>query len=173
MPAKLKVFRTTIGFHDAYVAAPSRAAALRAWGSSTDLFAMGAAEEVIEPALMKAPLANPGVIVKQSRGSTAEHMASASASSPNSAKAPKARAITPKPLPSRRNLDAAETKLADAEVKFERIKDELDDEAARLATRRRAIEHEHRTRIQGLKDDRDKEAEAHRDLLDRWRAEET
>ena len=84
--AKLKVFRTTIGFHDAYVAAPSRAAALRAWGASTDLFAMGAAEEVIEPALMKAPLAHAGSIIKQSRGSTAEHMATASASAPSSLK---------------------------------------------------------------------------------------
>ena len=36
--AKLKVFRTAIGFHDAYVASPSRAAALRAWGADTDLF---------------------------------------------------------------------------------------------------------------------------------------
>ena len=39
--AKLKVFRTPIGFHDAYVAAPSRAAALRAWGADTDLFSTG------------------------------------------------------------------------------------------------------------------------------------
>jgi hypothetical protein len=29
--AKLKVFRTPIGFHDAYVAAPSKKAALAAW----------------------------------------------------------------------------------------------------------------------------------------------
>jgi hypothetical protein len=29
--AKLKVFRTPIGFHDAYVAAPSQKAALEAW----------------------------------------------------------------------------------------------------------------------------------------------
>ena len=30
---KLKVYRTPIGFHDAYVAAPSQKAALDAWGS--------------------------------------------------------------------------------------------------------------------------------------------
>lgn len=29
---KLKVYRTPIGFHDAYVAAPSQKAALKAWG---------------------------------------------------------------------------------------------------------------------------------------------
>jgi hypothetical protein len=53
---KLKVFRTVSGFHDAYVAVPSRAAALRAWGASTDLFGMGAAEEVKDPKFMKAAL---------------------------------------------------------------------------------------------------------------------
>ena len=68
---KLKVFRTTIGFHDAYVATPSRAAALRAWGATTDLFAMGAAEEVTEADLIARPLADPGNIIKQSRGTPA------------------------------------------------------------------------------------------------------
>ena len=72
---KLKVFRTRIGFHDVCVAAPSRAAALRAWGSTTDLFAMDAAEEVTEPALMKKSLADPGNVIKHLRGSGADHMA--------------------------------------------------------------------------------------------------
>ena len=41
MPAarKLQVFRTAIGFDDALVAAPSRKAALTAWGAEKDLFA--------------------------------------------------------------------------------------------------------------------------------------
>lgn len=56
---KLKVFRATIGFHDAYVTTPSRAAALRAWGASTDLFTMGAAEEVTEANLLTQLLAAP------------------------------------------------------------------------------------------------------------------
>lgn len=43
---KLKVFRTSIGFHDAYVSAPSRKAALEAWGAGKDLFAIGSAELV-------------------------------------------------------------------------------------------------------------------------------
>ena len=45
MTRKLKVFRTPIGFHDAYVAAPSQKAALQAWGTDTDLFARGVALE--------------------------------------------------------------------------------------------------------------------------------
>ncbi len=68
MARKLKVFRTIAGFHDAYVAAPSRAAALRAWGATTDLFAMDAAEEVTDPELMKEALADPGVVTRKSRG---------------------------------------------------------------------------------------------------------
>lgn len=77
MPRQLKVFRTMAGFHDAYVAAPSRTAALRAWGATTDLFAMDAAEEVTDPRLMKEALKEPGVVVRKSRGSDAEHMAAA------------------------------------------------------------------------------------------------
>ena len=110
---KLKVFRTTIGFHDAYVATPSRAAALRAWGATTDLFDMGAAEEVTEAHLIAKPLADPGIIIKQSRGTPAEHMA---ASQPSPAKgrsglktAQKRAAL--KPMPSRAKLDAADEPL--------------------------------------------------------------
>lgn len=72
---KLKVFRTPIGFHDAYVAAPSQKAALEAWGSDADLFARGSAEEVTDPELMKAPLESPGTIVKVLRGTKAEQLA--------------------------------------------------------------------------------------------------
>jgi predicted nucleic acid-binding Zn-ribbon protein len=45
---KLKVFRTPIGFHDAYVAAPSQKAALEAWGADSNIFAQGIAEQVTE-----------------------------------------------------------------------------------------------------------------------------
>lgn len=75
MPRKLKVFRTAVGFRDAYVAAPSRAAALRAWGTSKDLFARGAAEEVSDPALAEAALAASGDIVYRTRGSLEEQVA--------------------------------------------------------------------------------------------------
>lgn len=65
--AKLKVFRTPAGFHDAYVAAPSQKAALAAWGSSANLFARGLAEEVTDPALSAAPLERPGEIIRVAR----------------------------------------------------------------------------------------------------------
>src|SRR3990170_1546630 len=68
MPRKLKVFRTATGFHDAYVAAPSRKAALAAWGADADLFARGVAEQVTEPKLTAGPLERPGEVIKVSRG---------------------------------------------------------------------------------------------------------
>ncbi|GAC1576751.1 MAG: hypothetical protein NVS3B5_08470 [Sphingomicrobium sp.] len=171
--AKLKVFRTTIGFHDAYVAAPSRAAALRAWGATTDLFAMAAAEEVIEPALMKKPLADPGRIVKKSRGTAADHMAVQVSKPPGHGQTTrsKAKPPKPKPLPSRQKLDAADKRLTDAKATLGRAKQKLDDEQARLASRRRTVEHEHQTRIATLQKERDREEELHREALDRWRAE--
>jgi len=72
---KLKVYRTPIGFHDASVAAPSQKAALEAWGSDSDLFARGSAEQVTDPELMKAPLEKPGEVIKSPRGTRREHLA--------------------------------------------------------------------------------------------------
>ncbi|RZM24604.1 MAG: hypothetical protein EOP67_46290 [Sphingomonas sp.] len=72
---KLKVYRTAAGFHDAYVAAPSQKAALAAWGSEHDLFARGIAELVTDADLAAEPLASPGVVIKRSRGTTAEQIA--------------------------------------------------------------------------------------------------
>src|SRR4051794_12137810 len=78
MARALKVYRTPIGFHDAYVAASSQAAALKAWGTDRNLFARGAAEIVTDPALTEAPLADPGKVIKRLRGSADEQMAAAS-----------------------------------------------------------------------------------------------
>jgi len=74
MPRRLKVFRTTIGFHDAYVAAPSRKAALAAWGATKDLFAMEAAEEVTDTELMEEPLAHPSQVIQKVRGSLEQQL---------------------------------------------------------------------------------------------------
>src|SRR6187455_2928850 len=107
---KLKVFRTPIGFHDAYVAAPSRKAALAAWGSDADLFARGVAEEVTDSKLAKEPLAHPGEVIRLSRGDLPAHLKAlpkrkrAKAEPPE----PKAKPRKPKPPPKRDKVDAAE-----------------------------------------------------------------
>jgi hypothetical protein len=74
---RLKVYCTPIGFHDALVAAPSQKAALEAWGASTNLFARGLAETVTDRALAEPALAEPGKVIKVSRGSKAEQLRAA------------------------------------------------------------------------------------------------
>lgn len=90
MPAKLKVFRTPIGFHDAYVAAPSQKAALAAWGADADLFARGLAEQVTDPELAAAALADPGKVIRVPRGSASEHLAEAARTQPRRTRRPAA-----------------------------------------------------------------------------------
>lgn len=53
MARALKVYRTPIGFHDAYVAAPSQKAALAAWGTKKNLFARGDAGIVTDAKLSR------------------------------------------------------------------------------------------------------------------------
>ena len=43
MPRTMKVYQAQIGFYDLIVAAPSQAAALRAWGIHLNMFADGSA----------------------------------------------------------------------------------------------------------------------------------
>lgn len=148
MPRALKVFRTAIGFHDAYVAAPSRKAALAAWGTDKDLFARGAADVVDDPALIAAPLAHPGEVIRVLRGSPAEHV-KALGTMPKKAKAPppapNARAAPRRarpPEPSRDEVRFAEAALAGAEQRRrERVADLSAREKA-LAAERKRVERE-------------------------------
>jgi hypothetical protein len=134
MARKLKVYRTPIGFHDAYVAAPTQKAALEAWGTETNLFARGFAEIVEDPELSAEPLAHPGKVVKLARGTAAEHLnalpqepkrkaRTLKASEPPDAKS-RARA---QPEPSRKRMEAVEQALTDMEIRHQR--DERDQEA--------------------------------------------
>jgi len=73
--AKLRVYCTPAGFHDAFVAAPSQKAALEAWRAKTNLFAQSAAHLVSDERLTKAPLQHPGEVIKVLRGSDPEQLA--------------------------------------------------------------------------------------------------
>ena len=173
--AKLKVFRTASGFHDSYVAVPSRAAALRAWGAASDLFSMGAAEQVTDPKLMAEPLANPGVVIKRARGTAAEHLAASPAAKPRkagraaAAKPPKPKRI--KPRPSRTRLDAADKKLAEAKARHDRARDAIDAEIARLEERKRKLRQDYEAEAGKLQAIRDKAEEAYEQAADQWRAQ--
>ena len=143
---KLKVFVTPIGFHDAYVAAPSQKAALEAWGADSNIFAQGIAEQVTDPKLMEEPLASPGKVIKRVRGSADEHFAELDRAAPKqkaakeSGKVVQLKPKKPKPKPSRDELDAAEEALEKAEKKQCKKLREIDQELQALERKRRELQ---------------------------------
>ena len=146
---KLKVFVTPIGFHDAYVAAPSQKAALEAWGADSNIFAQGIAEQVTDPKLMEEPLANPGKVIKRVRGSADEHFAELDRAAPKKKAEKKSGRVVelkPKkagPKPSRSALDAAEGALEKSEKKQRKKLRAIDDELQALERKRRELQRKH------------------------------
>jgi hypothetical protein len=176
VPKKLKVYRTAIGFHDAYVAATSQKAALQAWGVHNDLFVGGFAEQVTDPTLSEEPLAKPGQVIKRARGSEAEHLASLSASPPKPPAKPGNRApALPKPVrklpprPSPEKLDAAEQALRAAQVRQEMEMDTLRQEEARIQKEQEALGRKHRGETRSLEEAVEKARRAHDAAMERWR----
>ena len=118
--SRLKVFQAQLGFFDSVVAAPSQAAALRAWGIHQNLFADGRASIADDPQAVAAALAYPEVPLKRAVGS-ADAFGLESARLPTVPDAPKTPAATPKtkakpaaarrPAADRSGLDAAEAAL--------------------------------------------------------------
>ena len=167
--AKLKVFRTPIGFHDAYVAAPSQKAALAAWGSDADLFARGVAELVTDDALTAEPLAHPGEVIRRLRGTAAEQLAAAPPREKRPA--PKAAAqARPAPRPDRKDLDAAEAAVAQAEQRHRVTEEQLAAEERALAERRRTLRADWAAARDRLEAERDAAAARYADAVAAWRA---
>jgi hypothetical protein len=174
-PKKLKVFRTPIGFHDAYVAAPSQKAALEAWGAGSNLFAQGAAEVVTDAKLTKAPLARPGEVVRVLRGSEAEQIRALG-------QARKAKGDRPSPGPARKRegrkaraprprsaaVDRAEQAIARAEERHRAALDKLRDQALALDKRRRELEREQRGELEKLRRTADEERSRYRAAMSEW-----
>lgn len=119
---KLKVFQAQFGFYDTVVAAPSQAAALRAWGTHQNLFASGEAKITTDAAAVAAATAHPEIPLRRAVGST-DAFALEPTNLPKVPDAPKKAAgaakAASKPKPSkpdrppadRSKLDAAETAL--------------------------------------------------------------
>lgn len=178
--AKLKVFRTPIGFHDAYVAAPSQKAALQAWGSERDLFARGVAERVDDPELAKEPLAHPGEVIRRSRGSAAEQIAALGkapkrrvrpqepAQQPSRRPATK-RPAKPQPRPDRAPLERAEAALAEADARQRKELAELEKREAALAKERERAEKRHAAEIMQLERTADRARERYERAMRDWR----
>jgi hypothetical protein len=117
---KLKVFQAQFGFYDTVVAAPSQAAALRAWGTHQNLFASGEATLTTDEAAIRAAIAHPETPLRRAVGST-DAFALEPTSLPKVPNVPKTAATKPavKPKPAapprpaadRSKLDSAETAL--------------------------------------------------------------
>ncbi len=144
---KLKVFQAQFGFFDTVVAAPSQAAALRAWGTHQNLFASGEARVATDAAAAAAALAHPETPLRRAVGSGDPYQLEPK-SLPKVPDAPKPKSARPaakaepaaaaEPAPDRRRLDAAEAalrKLNEArkreEADFRRRQDALDKETAK------------------------------------------
>jgi hypothetical protein len=140
----LKVFQAQFGFYDTVVAAPSQAAALRAWGVHQNLFTDGQARISDDARAVEAALAHPETPLRRALGSR-EAFSLAPGGLPIIPDAPKkpgvrarkASAEQRKPPADRSALDACEAALKaldDArtreEAGFRRRRDDLDADIA-------------------------------------------
>jgi hypothetical protein len=174
--SRLKVFRTPIGFHDAYVAAPSQKAALEAWGSESNLFASGAAEQVSGAALTKVPLSRPGEVIKVLRGSKAEQVAALGEvairkKETGSIKSGATKAEKkPKPeKPSREALDEAEEQVETLRRAQAKELGEIDAEIAQLERRRRELQRQQGRELGELEEKAERERARYERQMDAWR----
>ena len=163
MPPRLKVFQAHLGFFDTVVAAPSRAAALKAWGSRQDLFRDGQAKPASDADAITAALAKPGIVLRRPIGTGGPFSENpglpqvpkapkkapekkpaqkpSSVASKGKAARPSERAArtrqepAPPPPPDRSALDAAEKAIADLKQEQERV-------LAGLAKRKAALDEE-------------------------------
>jgi colicin import membrane protein len=193
MPLRLKTYVTTSGFFELAVAAPSMKAALEIWGAGRDLFQRGYAQETSDPAIVKAALAKPGVVLQRGVGASGvftEHAELPDVSTwdrpAKSVKAPRA--------PAPRKTEAAEPKAEPAAQRtaaqlYEAAQKKREREAARIeASQRKARERQereiekaeaaliaareaHQERVSAIEDERAKLDRRAQDEDERWRTE--
>ena len=136
---KLKVFEAQIGFYDTVVATPSRAAALRAWGTRQDLFANGQARVSNDVHAAAVAIENPEKPLRRALGSKEPYslmpaeLPTIPAVAHERQRPGKKKVGEPKPLVDRSALDAAENHLRDLveaqskeEANFQKEADALD-----------------------------------------------
>jgi hypothetical protein len=153
---RLKVFCATSGFHDSIVAAPSRPAALKAWGARTDLFSMGVAKQVTDPKIAKKALARPGEVIRINRSGGEEV--------PTPKKKPRAAAKRP----SRTKLTAAEERLAELDKKQQQEREATERELKALEAKRDQLDKRH-AKARSAAEEKVEEARAdYESALDDW-----
>jgi hypothetical protein len=172
MARALKVFRTSAGFHDAYVAAPSRKAALEAWGAHVNLFARGMAEQVTDEKLTAEPLKRPGEVIMLSRGGLAEQL---KALGPRKKPKPRPAGESAKPAkkrparpPKRDALDRTEAALEDATQRHEAAIGELETQREKIERKIAVLRSKQAKALAKLERRHEQSREAYRDALERW-----
>jgi hypothetical protein len=116
---KLKVFQAQLGFHESVVAAPSQAAALRAWGVQQNLFAEGQARVSDDPQATAAARAHPGTPLRRAVGTRGAFELNPD-SLPDIPDAPRrkaTRAVPSKPVPAKPPADRSELDAAEAALR--------------------------------------------------------
>ena len=172
MPRKLKVFRTPIGFHDAYVATPTKKAALEAWGTDANLFARGTAEEVTDPKLTAAPLERPGEVIRVSRGDLSAQLKALGPRKKKGAKTGKApataRSASRKAAPKRDKVDAAEAALEQARRRHAKEAQALHKQRDEVERKLDALTARQDQETARLERAREKARAAYREALEKW-----
>jgi len=181
--ARLKVYVTPIGFHDAYVAATSQKAALAAWGADVDLFARGAASVVTDKDLAAEPLASPGTVIRRLRGTAAEQIAALGKATGPARPRGGARPVADrdratakakpkgKPRPSRKKLDTAEATLAVAQARYAARHKAIVDRIADLQRERQRLRMAEEKEIARLERQRDAARTRYQEAVARWTAD--
>lgn len=147
---RLKVFQARLGFYDSVVAAPSQAAALRAWGVHQNLFAGGQAAITADEQARAAALEHPETPLLRAVGSDAPFTLKPSSlpkapDEPKPRARPKAKAVPPPPSPppDRSAVDAAEARLGEVDARWESEDKALSREQEDLDVRRAAARNAH------------------------------
>lgn len=156
---RLKVFCTTSGFYDHVVAAPSRPAALKAWGAKTDLFSMGVARQVSDPAIEKKALERPGEVIRLKRSGGGEE-----------APAPKKKAKRRSRPPSRAKLKSAEERLAELDARQAKEREPIERQLKALAKKRDQLAARHSRARAAAELKVEQAREAYQAELDDWQA---
>lgn len=152
---RLKVFCTTSGFYDHVVAAPSRPAALKAWGAKTDLFSMGVAKQVTDPKIEKKALERPGEVIRLKR-------------SGEEAPAPKRKPKRKAKPPSRAKLEAAEEKLEKLDRKQAKERDPVERELKAMQKKLDQLDQRHAKARAEAERKVEQEREAYEAALEDW-----
>jgi len=170
--AKLKVFQASVGFFETVVAAPSKKAALAAWGSHQDLFASGAATAAEDPVAVKAALASPGVVLRRAAGSKGAFSEAGDLSGLTLPDPPKGKAQSkdkaakgkrsPPPPADRTALTAAEAALAGGKARYAKARADIDARRKALESEAAALGAAYDTDRKALEEARAKAAKAYR-----------